>query len=257
MVMENLFILIDLNNYFSRFYYSNPENCVERYLGMAQHILSTFSPGYFCNLIDAPQSFRKEIYADYKANRSDKPKDYYEKLKNLKYNLKKFKYPQQTSKSLEAEDLMNLFIRNLPDYKFLLFSNDKDILQLEEDERVIIFNYLAKKVNGEYTLFEQRSFKKLGFESKEEYQLYHALKGDASDNIPGVKGIGEKKARNLAKIYKNFETLKKASSVEFIKDTDFVKIRENSENFDLSYKLILLFEETYEFDLNKYKNIVD
>lgn len=254
--MNNLFILIDLNNYFSRFYYSNPENCVERYLGMIQYILSTFSPGYFCNLIDAPQSFRKELYKDYKANRQEKPKDYYEKLKNLKYNLKKFGYPQQSSKSLEAEDLMNLFIENLPDYKFLLFSNDKDILQLES-ERVVIFNYLAKKVNDEYTLFEQRSFKNLEFESKEEYQLYHALKGDSSDNIPGVKGIGEKKAKKLAKIYKTFDNLKSLVSNDFIKDKDFVKIREDIGNFELSYSLILLFNEKYDFNLNKFKNEVE
>ena len=71
--MKNLFVLVDLNNYFSRFYYGNPENCVERYLKMNRDIISIFSPGYFCNLIDAPVCFRKNVYSEYKAHRKEKP----------------------------------------------------------------------------------------------------------------------------------------------------------------------------------------
>lgn len=223
---------------------------------MIQYILSTFSPGYFCNLIDAPKSFRKEIFEDYKAHRKEKPKDFYDKLDNLKYNLKRFGYAAQSSKSLEAEDLMNLFIENLPNYKFLLFSNDKDILQLES-KRVKIFNYLAKKVNGNYELFEERSFKNLRFNSRGEFQLYHALKGDSSDNIPGVKGIGEKKAKEIAKEYQNYENLLNAVNNKFISDSNLEKIRLDVGNLKLSYKLITLFSEKYEFKLNKFKNKVE
>lgn len=189
--MENLFVLVDLNNYFTRFYYGNPENCVERYLRMIKDIISTFSPGYFCNLIDAPVCFRKTLFPEYKATRNKKPDDFYEKLENLKYNLKMFNHPFQTSKSLEAEDLMNLFVENIPDVKFVLFSNDKDILQLES-QNTVIFNYLAKKINDKFELFEQKSYKNLGFDSVDEMKLGHALQGDSSDNIPGVSGIDRK-----------------------------------------------------------------
>jgi DNA polymerase-1 len=196
------FFLIDLNNYFSRFFYANSETCIERYLLLIKDSIREFSPTWICNCIDAPISFRKGVYNNYKSNREVKPAEYYSLLNLLKFNLQKFKYPIQTSKSLEAEDICSLFIENLKteDIKFVVLSNDKDVLQLEDlnNDRVRIFDYFNRKnEEGVKVKFVQKSIKDFSFDNVEQLTLYLALRGDASDNIPGVPGIGEKTATTI------------------------------------------------------------
>lgn len=248
---NNLFILIDTNNYFSRFYYGNPELTIERYLHMINDINSIFNPGFLCNIIDGERSFRYDLYSKYKSNREDKPDDYHKQFRLLKYNFKKLKYPLQTSKTLEAEDLMNLIIENLPNFKYIIVSNDKDVLQMQS-ENVFVIDYCNKKIDGKFVKFREKSFKDFGLDSTEEFKLYLGLKGDASDNIPGVKGIGEKNAISLAKEYKNYENLCKVIKITCISDKNLEKIRNDEENLHLSYKLISLYSTKYEFDIEKY-----
>lgn len=260
------FLLIDLNNYFSRFYFANKDNCVERYIKLIKDSISQFQPNYLCNLIDAPISFRKALYSEYKSQRPEKPSDYYELLENLKFNLKKLNYPYQTSKSLEAEDLANLFITNIEDCEFIVLSNDKDCLQLELDDpeaeysKCRIFDYFNQKdKNGNFIKFLQKSYTQLGLKTAHQFLLYLSLMGDSSDNIPGVKGIGKQKALYLANLFESFEDIysaliEKNPFDRYIKnDCYFNIIREDLENFQLSYKLVCLFEEKFEFNLEKYK----
>lgn len=253
------FLLIDLNNYFSRFYFANKDNCIERYLKLIKDSVLEFSPEYLCNLIDAPTSFRKGLYPNYKSQRPEKPKDYYELLENLKFNLKQFKYPYQTSKTLEAEDLANLFTSNIDNFEFIVLSNDKDCLQLES-ENCKIFDYFNKRdESGNFIKFIRKSFKNLNLETKEEFLLYLSLMGDSSDNIPGVKGIGPQKAFEIIKRCNNYNSLIEIITEKTLLDNYttrgklFDLIRNDIENFKLSYKLVCLFEEKFEFNLEKYK----
>ena len=198
----NTFLLIDLNNYFSRFFFANPETCIERYLLLIKDSIKEFSPNWICNCIDAPISFRKSLFENYKSNQEKKPPEYYSSLNLLKFNLQKFNYPIQTSKSLEAEDLISLFVENLrgEKIKFVVLSNDKDVLQVEsiENNQVQIFDYFNRKnENGEKIKFVQKSIKDLGFETTEQLTLYLSLRGDASDNIPGVNKCGDVGARKI------------------------------------------------------------
>ena len=252
--MNNIVVLIDFNNYFNRFYFSDKNSCVERYLRFVKEILNYFSPEFMINLFDAPFSFRKEKYAFYKANRENKPKEFYDLLKECKFNLQKFNYHCMTSKSLEAEDLMNMIIKNteIEEYKYIILSGDKDVLQLE-NKNVKIFDYRKEKNE----LFSNR---KCEFESKEEFLLFLALKGDASDNIPGVKGLGDKKAKNIVEKYKTYENLKSELSIfNLLKakssDKDISKIQENEDDFDKSYELVKLYNNVYKIDMEKYRVI--
>lgn len=253
------FLLIDLNNYFSRFYFANKDNCIERYLKLIKDSLQEFSPKYLCNLIDAPISFRKGLYPHYKSHRAEKPADYYELLNNLKFNLKQFKYSYQTSKTLEAEDLANLFTSNIDSFDFIVLSNDKDCLQLES-ETCKIFDYFNKRdESGQFIKFIKKSYENLGLSTKEEFLLYLSLMGDSSDNIPGVKGIGSQKAFEIIKRCNNYNLLIEIINEKNILDNYtargklFDLIRNDIENFQLSYKLVSLFNEKYKFDLEKYK----
>jgi DNA polymerase-1 len=252
------FLLIDLNNYFSRFYFANPENCVERYLKMIRDSISQFGSEYLCNLIDGPLSFRKNIYPEYKAHRPEKPKDYYELLENLKYNLKQFKYPYMSSKSLEAEDIANLFVKNLNGFEYIILSNDKDLLQLQSENTHVFDYYNRKNEEGKFQLFVEKFYTDFEVTSTDQFTLYLSLCGDSSDNIPGVKGIGPKNAIELVTAFENYEALLKViESGNFTlnnKESKILrKIKNDLENFKMSYKLVCLFDEKYVFNVEKYK----
>lgn len=283
-----IFILIDFNNYFTRFYFSNKETCVERYLKFLKHIRQKFNPTWLVNLMDAPKNFRSEFYPEYKGNRPVKPEDFNFLRENCILNLKKFNWPIQTSKTLEAEDLANLFTKNgkrlFPDVKFIIISDDKDCLPIEsKDEQgnstVLIFNYTGIQ-EGSQELFKQKSFRNFEMETPEEYTLFLTLKGDACDNVPGVEGIGDVGAKRLVTKYKTFENIKeileketqnhavpasKLSFLELLKEVenekieefekykDLDKVRADYDNFLLSYRLIKLFEGEWEYDLERYK----
>lgn len=253
----NTFLLIDLNNYFSRFFYANPDSCIERYLLLLKDSIREFSPMWICNCVDAPISFRRGLYNSYKSHRQDKPPEYYSLLNLLKFNLQKFHYPIQTSKSLEAEDICSLFTENLifEDIKFVVLSNDKDVLQLEtlENDRVRIFDYFNRKnEEGEKIKFVQKSVKDFSLSSTKELTLYLALRGDASDNIPGVKNCGDKKARKIIASFDMYEKVISAIENGF-NFSELKLVKEDLENFKLSYKLVQLRKDEWKVNLEKYK----
>ena len=251
------FLLIDLNNYFSRFFYANSETCIERYLLLIKDSIREFSPTWICNCIDAPISFRKGLYNNYKSNREDKPAEYYSLLNLLKFNLQKFKYPIQTSKSLEAEDICSLFLENLKneDIKFVVLSNDKDVLQLEqlENNKVRIFDYFNRKnEEGEKVKFVQKSIKDFSFNNVEQLTLYLALRGDASDNIPGVNKCGDVGARKIIAEFGSYENIIEILTTNF--NFPSLKLVKNDlENFKMSYQLVQLRKDEWKVNLEKYE----
>lgn len=283
---NSIFVLIDFNNYFARFFFSNKETCVERYLKFLKDVKQKFNPKWLVNLIDAPKNFRSEFYPQYKENRPPKPEGFEDLRNNCIFNLNKFNWPIQTSKTLEAEDLANLFTHNSPssEVKFIILSDDKDCLPIESTS-ALIFNYTGIQ-EGSKELFKQKSFRNFSMESSEEYTLFLTLKGDACDNVPGVEGIGDVNAKRLVSKYKTFENIKKIlenekqkpktlktknfesssfmdlfeefeeqfnEKVEKEEYKDLDKIRKNYDNFLLSYRLIKLFEGKWEYDLEKYE----
>ena len=231
------FLVIDLPNYFARFYYSNPDNCIDRYLRFVKKSILHFSPNYFINLLDADKSYKKDIYPLYKSNRDKKPEDFYTKLNEVKFNLSKFGFKCMNSKTLEADDLANLLVTNIPEMNFVILSNDKDLLQLEK-ENVKIYNYVGRKELE----FEEKSIISFGVKTVEQFKLYLALKGDSSDNIPGIKGIGDKKALTIVNQFSYEEILEK------IKDNN-----EMVENIKLNMKLVSLYEAEWNFDIERYR----
>ncbi len=252
------FLLIDLNNYFSRFYFSNPESCIERYFLLIKDSIKEFSPTWICNCIDAPISFRKSLYSLYKSNREVKPPEYYSSLSLLKFNLQKFKYPIQTSKSLEAEDICSLFIENLKEdeqIKFVVLSNDKDVLQLEnlKDNKVQIFDYFNRKNDeGVKVKFVQKSIRDFSLNSTEELTLYLALRGDASDNIPGVNKCGDVGARKIIAEFGSYENIMEILTTNF--NFPSLKLVKNDlENFKMRYQLVQIRKDEWKVNLESYK----
>lgn len=249
-----MFLLIDTNNFYSKFWFGSKENAIEIFLAFLKKAIKYFDVDKYCCCIDAEHSFRHDIYDQYKANREEKPKEYYETFDLLKLNFKKLNIHHISSKSLEAEDVMNLFVKNHLSENFIVLSGDKDCLLMYENKNVKIYNYEG----GE---FVEKNFNKFQFEEKdlikatEKFKLLLSLKGDAVDNIPGVKGISDKKAKKLIDIFENLENLKRNienPSFLYKFDKEFQLVLKDKENLILSEKLVTLFNGKWETNLNKY-----
>jgi DNA polymerase-1 len=249
------FLLIDTNNYFSKFFHGAGERVIDTYLNFLNKAINQFEPDYYCNVLDAERSFRYDIYDQYKAHRPAKPKDYDEFYKLLILNFQKLKINYISSKTLEAEDSINLFVKNNNDVRFTALSSDKDCLLLYEHSNVSVFRYEG----GE---FEERTFIKYNIFDKEKeicakkFLFYLCLKGDTSDNIPGVSGFGDVKIEKIIEQYQTLENLKKhLEQPNFIDkaNKEFLKILQHKEDLYLSEKLIKLYNRDWKTNLSKFK----
>jgi 5'-3' exonuclease len=145
------FLLIDANNYFSRFYFGGKDRVIDIYLNFLKKALKFFNATHYCNVIDAERSFRYNIYDKYKANREEKPKEYHDFFECLKNNFIKLGINYISSKTLEAEDSCNLFVKNNSSINFTVLSGDKDCLLILDSPNVEIWDYKE-------TEFKKRDF---------------------------------------------------------------------------------------------------
>ncbi len=220
--------LIDSSSYFYRAYYAlppltnskgNPTGASLGYTRMLMKLIKETDMKYGACLFDSKESFRKQSYEAYKANRKGMPEDLVsqvEYLTDISYLLgfETFKF-----NGYEADDLIARIVANFADNSSItvcIVSSDKDLKQLLS-ERVFIYDAMKNKIITE-SAFETEYGIKPG-----EYRYVLALMGDSSDNIPGIKGIGEKTAFSLIKdyhnldgVYKNIDSVKKPKLKELL-----------------------------------------
>ncbi len=210
--------LIDSSSYFYRAYYAlppltnskgNPTGAALGYTRMLMKLIKEADIKYGACLFDSKESFRKQSYEAYKANRKGMPEDLVSQvdyLTDISYLLgfETFKLD-----GYEADDLIARAVKNFEESRIsiCIVSSDKDLKQLLSD-RVFIYDALKNKLITK-TMFEAENGIK-----PEEYRYVLALMGDASDNIPGIKGIGEKTAFALIKDYHNLDGVYK--NIDFI-----------------------------------------
>ncbi|HRU64843.1 MAG TPA: DNA polymerase I [Spirochaetota bacterium] len=172
------------------------------------------SPDYLAVAFDPPvKSFRFNLYSDYKANRQKMPEDMRSQIDEIKNMVRTFSIPLLELPEYEADDILGTVAEKFShEAEVYLVTGDKDAYQLIKDNVKI---YAATKGISEYEIFDREAvIKKTGL-PPEKIIDYMALMGDASDNIPGVKGIGEKTALkliveygSLEGIYKNIDSIK-------------------------------------------------
>lgn len=251
-------LLIDSNNYIGKFFNAaGKERTTEIFLNFLKSAIKYFKVDGYCCCLDGNENFRKQIYPDYKATREEKSQDWKDAQENLLLNFKKLGIHHIKSKSLEAEDIINLFIKNHPNEQFIVLSGDKDcLLTYEHNNCLGVFDYEDKK-------FIERTFEKFGIydenkkEAAQKMLMYLALRGDDGDNIPGVQGIGDKKVQILMNKYKNVETLKNRLEKPIFLDIgckEFEMVQKNKENFLLSERLVRLYDDKWTTNLEKYAN---
>ena len=210
----------------------------------------------------ASKSFRNEIYANYKANRSDAPEDLIPQFSLIREATRAFNIPYIELKGYEADDIIATYAKRAESVGWTvdIISSDKDLMQLVNDKIKMIDPMKMTNIGREEV------FKKFGVYPDKVVDV-QALAGDSTDNIPGVPGIGIKTAAELINQYGNLESLLKRA--EEIKQP---KRRENLLAFaDLarvSMKLVTLDNnvndienfETFarkDIDLDKLKNFMN
>ncbi|MBN2830317.1 MAG: DNA polymerase I [Candidatus Cloacimonetes bacterium] len=174
-------------------------------------------------------TFRKEISADYKANRPPMPDDLISQVKPVQEFFSMIGMDEISLAGFEADDVLCTLAESYRDkYDIVLVTGDKDYAQMVQDG-VVVFD--PKK---EEYIDREMVINKYGI-TPEQFIDYLALMGDASDNIPGVKGIGPKGASALLQEYGDLDNI--YAHLDEIKGSTQDKLRENKENAYLSQKL--------------------
>ena len=219
-------VLIDGNNLLFRSYYATayngnlmknsknfPTNALYGFINMINKILNEEKPEYIVVAFDKGKNFRHEKYKDYKAGRIETPNDLLVQFPVAYKILDALGIKAVAIDNYEADDIIGTFAKMADldkQYDATIISSDKDLLQLITD--CVNVKLLKQK---DYILMNTETFKEYyGVEPIRMIDL-KALMGDPSDNIPGVKGIGEKTAINLQKekqtkknLYENIDTIK-------------------------------------------------
>ena len=246
------FYLIDGSGYIFRAYYALPPltrksdglpvGAVSGFCNMLFKLLEDSKskdnkerPTHFAVIFDsARKNFRNDIYTDYKANRSEAPDDLIPQFDFIRKSVLAFNLPSIEQLNFEADDLIATYIDQINQIgaKATIVSSDKDLLQLY-GENVRIFDPMKNKFLGNEDIK-----KKFGVKPEKIIDV-QALAGDASDNVPGVPGIGIKTAAELINSFGTLEELlKKAETIKQNKRRQ--TLLENKDKAIISKKLVTL-----------------
>lgn len=249
--MKNI-ILVDGNNLLFRSYYATaysgtllknskgfPTNALYGFISMMNKIIAEEQPTYIAVAFDIGKNFRKEKYDFYKEGRKKTPEELRVQEPYAREILKAMGIPYFELAPYEADDIIGTFAKMVeedPDFIGTIISSDRDLLQLVSPQ--LEMKLLKQK---DYIRYNPDSFfNDYGVEPIKIIDM-KALAGDASDNIPGVKGIGEKTALGLLKTYGTLEGV--YEHLEEIKGKTQEKLETDRENAFISKELATIYRD--------------
>ena len=185
---------------------------------MLLKIIKDLKPDYVIACFDLPgPTYRHKVYEDYKAGRQKPEEDLIKQINRSRDIFKSFRIPIYEKAGFEADDILGTIVDKLKNNKtdIIIASGDMDTLQLVDDEKVRV--YTLKKGINDVILYNENAVKdRFGF-GPELLPDYKGLRGDPSDNIIGIAGIGEKTAtvliQNFGTIENMYKQLKEDESV--------------------------------------------
>lgn len=245
-------ILIDGNNlmfrsYFATAYSGNmmknskdfPTNALYGFATMINKIIAEEEPMYIAVAFDIGKNFRKQEYSFYKEGRNATPEELKMQMPYARKLLDAMGIKYLELEPYEADDIIGSLVKMTTadkDFDATIISSDKDLLQLinyETDVKLL-------KQTG-YIKYNEKTF-------YDDYKLepikiidLKALMGDSSDNIPGVKGIGEKTALKLLQEYQSLENV--YNNIDNIKGSLHEKLVNDKENAFMSKKIATIFKD--------------
>ncbi len=262
--MKKRAILVDGNNLLFRSYYATaytgnlmknskgiPTNGLYGFVNMINKIINEEKPEYMMIAFDKGHNFRKDLYENYKDGRIETPDDLKVQFPIAKElcDLMGIKYIELDN--YEADDIIGTFAKMADEdknYNATIISSDKDLLQLISDE--VDVKLLKQK---DYIMMNKQTFfETYGLEPIKMIDI-KSLMGDSSDNIPGVKGIGEKTALTLLQKYGSLDGV--YEHIDEISGKTKEKLVNDKDNAYFSYKLATIYKDIdfdYTFEDIKY-----
>ena len=235
-------VLIDGNSLINRAFYATPlfttksgmpSNAVFGFVKLLLKIMSDKKPTYLAVAFDlhAP-TFRHKMYDGYKAGRKPMPDDLAVQLPVLKEVLSLMRIKICEKEGYEADDVIGTLAKRFPVQTYI-YTGDRDSYQLVDDTTSVCF---TKRGVSDILELTPANFKKeTGLDNPKQVIDYKSLMGDKSDNIPGVKGIGEKSALQLLETYGNLDGV--YAHLSEITGANGKKLESGKEDAYLSYKL--------------------
>ncbi len=253
------FLIIDANSLIHRAYHALPPlttkdgvlvNAVYGFVSIFLKVLREHNPDYLAVCFDvAGGTFRDDIFEEYKAGREEKPDEFYAQIDFIHEFLEKYKVAVFKKEGFEADDIIGtlagpnskLKTKN-PKLTSIIVSGDKDMLQLVGDDTEV--ELTKKGVSETITYTTQRVKEEFGF-GPEFIIDYKGLRGDTSDNIPGVPGVGEKTATELITTFGSLEDIYKAvdKNSDKIKAGILKKLKENKRSAFMSRELATIIRD--------------
>ena len=245
------FLIIDGNALVHRAYHALPPlktksgeivNAVYGFLLVFLKALKEIKPDYVAATFDlAAPTFRHKLSKEYKAKRVKAPDELYQQLPRVKEVLAAFEVPVFEKEGFEADDVIGtLTVKVQPPVESVILSGDMDNLQLVNKHTKV---YTLRKGIKDTVLYDIDEVKKrYNGLAPEQLRDYRGLRGDPSDNIPGVAGIGEKTAIELLKEFGTLDNLyqeveRETKKAAKIKLGVLQKLKANKEQAFLSQKL--------------------
>ena len=245
-------ILVDGNNLLFRSYYATayqgnfmknkngfPTNALYGFVNMIHKIINDEKPEYMLVAFDKGKTFRHDKYKDYKAGRIKMPDELKAQFPIAKEILAYLGIKWFEIDNYEADDIIGTLAKKIDDendYKGLIVSSDKDLLQLISNK--VIMKLLKSK---DYVMMSKETF-------YDQYKLtpdkmidIKALQGDSSDNIEGVKGIGEKTALKLLQEYGSLEGI--YDNIAYIKGAVATKLINGKDKAFESKDLVTIYKQ--------------
>lgn len=249
--MEKI-ILVDGNNLLFRSYYATaysgnfmknskgfPTNALYGFTNMINKIINEECPTYMIVAFDKGKTFRHEKYEQYKDGRIEMPDELKVQFPLAKELLTNMGIKYYECDNYEADDIIGTFAKYCDeeeDFIGTIVSSDKDLLQLISHD--VDIKLLKQK---DYIRYNEKSFKEAyGIEPINIIDL-KALMGDSSDNIPGVKGIGEKTALKLLHDYKTLNGV--YDNLDKLTPKMREKLENDKDNAYMSYGLATIYKE--------------
>lgn len=245
-------ILVDGNNLLFRSYYATaysgsimrnskgfPTNGLFGFVNMINKIIHDEKPEYMLVAFDIGKTFRHEKYDSYKGGRDETPNELKMQFPVAKEILTAMGIKYLEVVGYEADDIIGTYAKMIDendDFEGLIVSSDKDLLQLISKD--VTVKLLKSK---DYIMMNPTTFKEnYGIEPLRMTDL-KGLMGDASDNIPGVKGIGEKTAIKLLSQYDNLENL--YDHIDDIKGATKTKLVDGKQSAFESREIATIYRE--------------
>ena len=249
-------MLLDSASLWYRAYFGMPDtlvspsglqvNAIRGYLDMTSKLINLYKPNRIvaCLEGDWRPSWRVELFPDYKMNRLDEsgeeeePDTLSPQIPILLDLLEALGIPMVGVDDYEADDLMATFAVNQPG-PVRIVTGDRDLFQLVDDKRDVKVVYLAKGI-ANHDLIDLKWIEQKYEIPGDRYGLFAMIRGDASDGLPGIKGIGEKGAASIARQFTNLDEVMKAAINDDERLTTNIrkKLLESSEYAKIAPKLV-------------------